>query len=300
MALLACARIGAIHSVIFGGFAAQAISDRVNDSACRLVLTQDGSYRRGAEVKLKTIVDEAVAHVPARSSTSSSSRPHRLAVAMQPGRDLWWHEQMARRRRRPAPCEPMDVRRPALPALHQRHHRQAQGPPAHHRRLRRPDLPDRRYIFDLKRRRRLLVHGRHRLDHRPQLRRLRPAAQRRHRPHVRRRAQLARKRPLLEDRRRPQGHRLLHRPHRHPRLHQVGRRLRAAATRSPRSACSAPSASPSTPEPGCGITARSATTAAPLSTPGGRPKPAPSSSRPSPAPCHQARLRHPPLLRDCA
>ena len=64
IALLACARIGAVHSVIFGGFAAHAIVDRVNDSACNVVLTQDVSYRRGGEVKLKAIVDEAMEKCP--------------------------------------------------------------------------------------------------------------------------------------------------------------------------------------------------------------------------------------------
>ena len=60
IALLACARIGAVHSVIFGGFAAKALVDRINDAQCVAVLTQDGAYRRGAEVKLKKIVDEAL------------------------------------------------------------------------------------------------------------------------------------------------------------------------------------------------------------------------------------------------
>jgi acetyl-CoA synthetase len=61
IALLACARIGAIHSVIFGGFAANAIADRVNDSGCVAILTQDSSYRRGNEIQLKRTVDEALA-----------------------------------------------------------------------------------------------------------------------------------------------------------------------------------------------------------------------------------------------
>jgi len=59
IAILACARIGAVHSVIFGGFAANAIVDRVNDAQCVAVLTQDTSYRRGNEVRLKATVDEA-------------------------------------------------------------------------------------------------------------------------------------------------------------------------------------------------------------------------------------------------
>ncbi len=64
IALLACARIGAVHSVIFGGFAANALVDRINDASCVAVITQDGSYRRGQEVRLKPIVDEALVTAP--------------------------------------------------------------------------------------------------------------------------------------------------------------------------------------------------------------------------------------------
>jgi acetyl-CoA synthetase len=96
IAMLACARIGAVHSVIFGGFAAQAIVDRVNDSACVALLTQDVSYRRGVEVRLKDIVDEAMDRCP----TVENVVVYRRAEAWQPtvpmraGRDLWWHELM--------------------------------------------------------------------------------------------------------------------------------------------------------------------------------------------------------------
>ena len=64
MAMLACARIGATHTVIFGGFSADAIRDRVNDGQCKLIVTADGGYRRGREIKLKPIVDEAAAAMP--------------------------------------------------------------------------------------------------------------------------------------------------------------------------------------------------------------------------------------------
>ncbi len=94
IALLACARIGAVHSVIFGGFAANAIADRVNDSECVAVLTQDSSYRRGNEIQLKRTVDEAmnachtVKHVVVYRRTGSP-------VTMVEGRDHWWHDLMA-------------------------------------------------------------------------------------------------------------------------------------------------------------------------------------------------------------
>ena len=94
IAVLACARIGAVHSVIFGGFAANAIVDRVNDSQCVAILTQDTSYRRGNEVKLKATVDEAVGQCPTVKNVVVYRRSG-SAVAMQAGRDHWWHELMA-------------------------------------------------------------------------------------------------------------------------------------------------------------------------------------------------------------
>ncbi len=95
IALLACARIGAVHSVIFGGFAAHAIADRVNDSDCQVILTQDVSYRRGGEVKLKAIVDEALVKCPGVRTVVVYQRSPSVTVNMQPGRDIWLHEAMA-------------------------------------------------------------------------------------------------------------------------------------------------------------------------------------------------------------
>ena len=95
IALLACARIGAVHSVIFGGFAAHAIADRVNDSDCQVVITQDISYRRGGEVKLKQIVDEAMEKCPGVRKVIVYQRAPQVTVAMKAGRDVWWHETMA-------------------------------------------------------------------------------------------------------------------------------------------------------------------------------------------------------------
>ncbi len=95
IALLACARIGAVHSVIFGGFASHAIVDRVNDSECVAVLTQNVSYRRGGEIKLKAIVDEALEKCPSVKHVVVFKRGD-LAVQMKPGRDVWLHEEMAK------------------------------------------------------------------------------------------------------------------------------------------------------------------------------------------------------------
>src|ERR1700723_4160212 len=94
IALLGCARIGAVHSVIFGGFAAHAIADRVNDSDCQVVITQDISYRRGGEVKLKQIVDEAMEKCPGVRKVVVYQRAPKVTIEMKAGRDVWWHDAM--------------------------------------------------------------------------------------------------------------------------------------------------------------------------------------------------------------
>ena len=93
IALLACARIGAIHSVIFGGFAAHALVDRINDAQCNAVITQDASWRRGAQVPLKAVVDEALEQCPSVKHVIVYQRTG-CEVTMKPGRDAWWHELM--------------------------------------------------------------------------------------------------------------------------------------------------------------------------------------------------------------
>ena len=91
VAMLACTRIGAPHTVIFGGFSADAIRDRVNDCQCKLIITADGGYRRGSEIRLKDTVDEAAEHCPTIENIVVFQRTG-SRVAMKPGRDHWWHE----------------------------------------------------------------------------------------------------------------------------------------------------------------------------------------------------------------
>jgi acetyl-CoA synthetase len=91
IAMLACARIGATHSVVFGGFSADALRDRINDAGCKFVVTADGGYRRGAEVKLKPAVDEALRQTPSVKGCIVVKRTG-TKVNMEPGRDYWWHE----------------------------------------------------------------------------------------------------------------------------------------------------------------------------------------------------------------
>jgi acetyl-CoA synthetase len=113
IAMLACARIGAIHSVVFGGFSAESLRDRINDQKARLLVTADGGYRRGQIVPLKQVADEALTDAPSiesvvvvrRGGTEHTSGS--MPASMQEGRDHWYHTLMDKAPLRCDP-EPMD------------------------------------------------------------------------------------------------------------------------------------------------------------------------------------------------
>ena len=107
IAMLACARIGAPHSVIFGGFSAESIRDRLNDSQSKVVITADGGYRRGNIIQLKQNVDEALTDAPSVEQVVVLRRTEHADDRMVDGRDVWWHDLVANR---PMTCdpEPMD------------------------------------------------------------------------------------------------------------------------------------------------------------------------------------------------
>ena len=110
IAMLACARIGAPHSVIFGGFSANALVDRINDAQCKAVITQDGSYRRGAEIPLKATVDEALPACPSVKSVIVYKRTG-SEIKMEWGRDHWWQEVIADASDK-CEAEPLDAEHP--------------------------------------------------------------------------------------------------------------------------------------------------------------------------------------------
>src|SRR5207237_5164869 len=104
IAMLACARIGAVHSVVFGGFSADSIRDRIEDCGAVAVITADGSYRRGGIVPLKKNVDEAL-HAGTSIRRVIVFRRAGNDIHMEEGRDVWWHREL----------EYVDAKCPAVP-----------------------------------------------------------------------------------------------------------------------------------------------------------------------------------------
>ena len=93
IAVLACARIGAIHSVVFAGFSAKSLSDRINDAKCKALITSDGGFRGNKITPLKEIADDAMKKTPSIEFTIVLKRTN-SNIKMQENRDFWWHEEM--------------------------------------------------------------------------------------------------------------------------------------------------------------------------------------------------------------
>jgi len=108
IAVLACARIGAIHSVVFGGFSAQSIADRINDATCSLVITADGGFRGTKEVPLKTTIDDALVQCRSVERVIVLTRS-RSAVSMIKGRDVWWEDEIRKVETQGNPFCPAEV-----------------------------------------------------------------------------------------------------------------------------------------------------------------------------------------------
>ena len=258
--MLACARIGAVHTVVFGGFSPESLRDRINDCQCKVLITADGGYRRGQVVPLKRNADKALEECP--------TVEHVLVVMR---RRFWRRRRDVRRdegRTRSLVASPQarsaqgvraradGRRRPAVHPLHVGHDGQTERHRPHHRRL-----PDRRVCAppstcSTSRTKTCtgarptsvgspghsyLVYG--------------PLANGATCIDVRRRARLAGEGSLLADLRAVRRHDLLHRADRDPRVHEVGRARTSRSTTCRSCACSARSVSRSIRKRGCGITA---------------------------------------------
>ena len=221
--MLACARLGVIHSQVFGGFSGQACGTRIADSGSRVLITMDGYYRAGSLTDHKVKADEAVgrggqAGPGGRQGAGLAAAPRPVRLADADGRRAGtssstsccpgtaarpWSRCRCPPRRRCSSCTPAGP--PAGPRA-----------PALHRRL--PGLRG-RHVEVLPGHppgRRVLVHGRHRLDHRALLHRLRPAGAGHHDGDLRGRAELPRWRAAVADRREARGEHLPHLADRHP------------------------------------------------------------------------------------
>ena len=94
IATLACARIGAIHSVVFAGFSAKALADRINDATCNIVICSDEAYRGSKIIPIKSVVDEALNSCPSITKSIVLKRTGAI-INMLEGRDVWWHNEIA-------------------------------------------------------------------------------------------------------------------------------------------------------------------------------------------------------------
>lgn len=119
IAMLACARLGMVHSVVFGGFSAEALKARAEDLSADIVITADGGWRRGKEVRLKSAVDEAIADVPSVKKVIVCKRTGSPVPMLEP-RDIWWHDaesivsdnKFAESAALAAPAQPVDSEHP--------------------------------------------------------------------------------------------------------------------------------------------------------------------------------------------
>ncbi|MCC5944910.1 MAG: acetate--CoA ligase [Bernardetiaceae bacterium] len=95
IAMLACARVGAIHSIVFAGFSSSALADRINDAQAKVVITSDGNYRGNKNIPVKDVVDEALENCTSITSCIVLKRTE-AKVTMQEGRDCWWHDEVSK------------------------------------------------------------------------------------------------------------------------------------------------------------------------------------------------------------
>ncbi|MER3416957.1 MAG: hypothetical protein C4297_12195 [Gemmataceae bacterium] len=261
IAMLACARIGATHSVVFGGFSADALADRNNDAQARLLVTADGGWRRGKVVPLKQNADAALEKSPTVQSCIVLNRCNQR-VDMKPGRDFWWHELIQDAPARDEP-EPLDSEHPLFILYTSGSTGKPKGVLHTTGGYLVGTAVSHRWVFDIRDEdtywctadigwvtgHSYVVYGplangatvfmyegapnypdfgrfwQMIERHRPQLQRLRSSRQRHQRGPLRRSPQLSPRGSLLGDRRKVPGHRFLYGAHSHPLVYALGRSL---------------------------------------------------------------------------
>ena len=176
VAMQACARIGATHSVVFGGFSAKSLQERIIDAGAVAVITADEQVRGGKQLPLKAIVDEALAHGRLRKHPQRDRLPahRRQRSRSNAPRDVWLHELVAKQ---PDTCEPewVDAEHPLFILYTSGSTGKPKGVQHSTGGYLLWAMLTMKWVFDIKPHGRLLVHGRRRLGHRPHLHRVRAA-----------------------------------------------------------------------------------------------------------------------------
>ena len=218
IAMLACAKVGAPHSVVYGGFSEQALASRIEDAQSKVLITCDGAWLRGKIVRLKDTVDEAVQRSPVVETVIVVKRTGH-DIGMEPGRDYWYHDLMALPiASTQAETEVMDAEDPLFILYTSGTTGKPKGVLHTHGGYQVYTATTLEWAFDHQRGRPLVVRGRSWLDHRAQLHRLRAADSGRDQHHLRRRADLPLPGPLVEDRGRLRRVDIVHSAYGHPRL----------------------------------------------------------------------------------
>ena len=146
--LLATARIGGVHTVVFSGFSAEALADRVNDCGAKILVTADGSFRRGKPIGIKDNADRAIPLMPNIEKVIVVKRTGQ-PVQMKEGRDVWYHDALSKRRsKRLRGTRKHEINRPTVHPLHFRNHRQTQRCSAWNRRISCLGLLDAKWAFN--------------------------------------------------------------------------------------------------------------------------------------------------------